>query len=240
MRSDFEKVLCECYRGGRGRATSSGQVRASLRRCLDDPDAASGASGYPRQRLLRSRTWFGENLAPLRRYLEAQVGRPWDLVYAEIRAACRPRTAVGMHIYQHLYHFIAVEVREEGGRLYQVDEAVYGWRRLYPGSLYVDSRDGIVKRFGHRRSRKRHTSPVANRQRLDHARSLEHLHGSWYLVEWDPIPDHGAPLRHAILCREWPPAQVPHDPAFPGRYPARKRQLGKRALRRLGVKLPAK
>src|SRR5438309_9686382 len=30
--------------------------------------------------------WLNENLAPLRRYLESNVGRPWSKVYAEIRS----------------------------------------------------------------------------------------------------------------------------------------------------------
>jgi hypothetical protein len=33
---------------------------------------------------------LNENLNPLKRYLHAQVGRPWNKVYAEIAARIRP------------------------------------------------------------------------------------------------------------------------------------------------------
>ena len=42
--------------------------------------------------------WFSENLRPLYRFLDAQVGRPWDKVYSEIRAHVNADTAVQYHI----------------------------------------------------------------------------------------------------------------------------------------------
>jgi len=62
------------------------------------------------------RDWGGkvlnENLAPLRRYLERQVGRKWDKVYAEISAQLRPTSAVQQHVRDHLHDFVAVTPRE--------------------------------------------------------------------------------------------------------------------------------
>jgi hypothetical protein len=37
---------------------------------------------------------FNENLAPLRRYLERQIGRPWDKIYSGIAAHLRVHSTV--------------------------------------------------------------------------------------------------------------------------------------------------
>jgi hypothetical protein len=43
-----------------------------------------------------------ENLAPLRRFLASRVGRRWDDVYSEVRAAIRADSAAQLHVLQHL------------------------------------------------------------------------------------------------------------------------------------------
>jgi len=49
-------------------------------------DAAEDYDSGPRlASSRRHEKWLNENLAPLRRYLMRQVGRPWDKVYGEIR-----------------------------------------------------------------------------------------------------------------------------------------------------------
>ena len=74
MRSDMFKVIVE---RPRGRACSDGarQFRNDEAR----PPKMGMKHGYS------SRKWLNENLAPLRRYLERQVGRPWNSVYGDIR-----------------------------------------------------------------------------------------------------------------------------------------------------------
>ena len=59
---------------------------------------------------------LNENLAPLRRYLHAQVGRPWNKVFSEICCIDR-RNTVQQHIHQHIGDpFIAVDVDVREGR----------------------------------------------------------------------------------------------------------------------------
>ena len=70
-----------------------------------------------------------ENLAPLRRYLERQVGRPWDKVYSEIARHLRIDSAVQQHVRDHLGDFVAFGAAERRFR-----------------RLYVDPRTGILKR----------------------------------------------------------------------------------------------
>ena len=71
---------------------------------------ASAASGPSRS----GQKSLNENLAPLRRYLERNVGRPWSKVYAEICATLDSRKATGLHILQHLRDFVACDTWLDG------------------------------------------------------------------------------------------------------------------------------
>lgn len=80
---------------------------------------------------------LNETLAPLRRYLEVQVGRPWDAVYSEIAANLRPSSTVQQHVRDHRWDF--VNPRRQPGRY-----GGYAGRPWYE-PLYVDAR-GILRR----------------------------------------------------------------------------------------------
>ena len=94
MRDDMAKVIVErpripafnC-RKGRPQALEDLPAREGMRR----PHALRG-----------DRKELNENLTPLRRYLERQVGRPWDKVYSEIAAHLRVDNTVQQHVRDHL------------------------------------------------------------------------------------------------------------------------------------------
>jgi hypothetical protein len=87
---------------------------------------------------------LNENLSPRRRYLEANVGRPWSKVYAEICANLDSRKATGLHILQHLKDFVIVDTWLDGktvmacpGR-FRLAGPVYG--------LYVHPVSGLLRK----------------------------------------------------------------------------------------------
>src|SRR5258708_27864728 len=95
MRSDMHKVIVERPRMLRGaprnrktalRLNISGSALAAA-------DGDDYDSGPRRASSARHDKHLNENLAPLRRYLESQVGRPWDKVYSEIRGGISPPPA---------------------------------------------------------------------------------------------------------------------------------------------------
>jgi hypothetical protein len=66
---------------------------------------------------------LNENLAPLRRYLHTQIGRPWNKVFREVCAGIDRRNTVQQHIHQHIRDFIAIDVGvREGRRFFGVAE----------------------------------------------------------------------------------------------------------------------
>src|SRR6202167_2708355 len=96
---------------------------------------------------------LNENLAPLRRYLERQVGRPWDKVYSEIAAHLRVDSTVQQHVRDHLRDFVAVKARR----------GINSWRGFSGGlwyqRLYVDPLTGLLCRtdqLPEEKARRRH------------------------------------------------------------------------------------
>jgi hypothetical protein len=132
MRHDMARVIVERPRRGGGRTRKG--------RCLD-PEALPSREGM---RAPHVRGWGGkqlnENLQPLRRFLERQVGRPWDKVYAEISARLRVTSAVQQHVRDHLRDFVAIKPRRLESRWYQPPGNL--WRQ----PLYVDPRTGLLCR----------------------------------------------------------------------------------------------
>jgi hypothetical protein len=139
--------------------------------------------------------YLNENLAPLRRFLEKQVGRPWSKVYAEICARLRVDNTVQQHVRDHLEDFVALAPRRRIHRR-------YSWRgqnkQLWHQPLYVDPRDGLLKRtdrLPEEKVRRRkeaeaaRNTPPAERIALSPERELRRLDGIWYEIRLAPMPD---------------------------------------------------
>ena len=97
------------------------------------------------------RKQLNENLAPLRRYLEKQVGRPWSKVYSEIARHLRIDFAVQQHVRDHIEDFVAVKPRRIAN----------GWRfsHVWWQPLYVDPVTGIFAAQTSFRKKKRVATP---------------------------------------------------------------------------------
>jgi hypothetical protein len=189
MRKDMYKVIVERPRRGKDGDANA----ARLRNDFDGPMRLGMRAGYGYRAL-------NENLAPLRRYLHAQIGRPWNKVFGEICAGIDRRNTVQQHIHQHIRDFIAIDVDVRNGRL--VDLAA-DWRILWRDSgisqaLYVDPRTGLIRPNKHFRSwrhsdaqrRRREQLEVAARRRVvDERTMLLLLDDVWFRVEVDVLPD---------------------------------------------------
>lgn len=135
MRSDMHKIIVE-----RPRRSKDLKARAlRFRNSLDGPAHLGMRVGYGYREL-------NENLAPLRRYLHSQVGRPWNKVFGEICSRIDRRNPVQRHIHQHLGQFIATQVEIRDGKV--IEYGKFGLTRLAsPGELYVDPRTGLICRM---------------------------------------------------------------------------------------------
>jgi hypothetical protein len=195
MRDDMYKVIVERPRRAKGNAVRA----ARLRNDQDGPMHLGMRAGYGQPQL-------NENLSPLRRYLRAQVGRPWDRVYGEISKEIDRRNTVQQHIYQHLDDFIAIKVERRGDRLVDLRRSRRFWLdgSTIHQELYVDPDTGLVRRNKTYHSWRRAAADarlaaqaeIAMRRRtLDDCTQLHRLAGGWFLVQIAPLPDkHAAEL----------------------------------------------
>lgn len=191
MRRDMPKVLVERPRGGAG--------KLKKRRPVRDGDCEPTRIGLARDARERGgRKWLDENLAPLRRYLEAQVGRPWNKVWAELCEHLKVSNAVQQHVRDHVPDYVAHRTSWVDGELW-VNER-FGFRPLRRSRvrLYVDPGSGLLRRNPHRAAR-----GAAWRQRAAAERAalaarmrvlgpLRQLHllrdGAWWEVTLAPLP----------------------------------------------------
>jgi hypothetical protein len=161
---------------------------------------------------------LNENLKPLRRYLERQVGRPWNKVYSEISRHLRADNTVQQHVRDHLRDFVAVKPRRRSGALYRWDGRTERYDRLWYQPLYVDPRDGLLKRTDRLpeakalcRARRRAPEPPS-RIALTADRELRCIAGIWYEVTLAalPEPDYRAvpEVRSVPLRRRSPASQT--------------------------------
>lgn len=194
MRKDMYQVIVERPRRG-GRYSSE-------RRPSTDPEDQTQYESLKFRH--RSHKWLNENLNPLRRYLEAQVGRRWDQVYSELCARIDRRNTVQQHIHQHLDQFVALRVVVFDGRLH-LD---HGWGGLKPLSdpwapkLYVDPDSGLLldnrgaiaarRALRRRRATERAAQASPDLRRVDELHQLRRIDGIWYEVELAALPETAA------------------------------------------------
>lgn len=186
MRADMAKVIVE-----RPRRPASGRLKGRLDQDFEAQPIKQGM----KYRLADTKS-LNENLAPLRRYLARQVGRPWSKVYAEISAHLKATSAVQQHVRDHLKDYVAVKVSlNKAGEPMVVSR----WRRSY--DFYVDPRDGILKRAKADTDKARKRAKEQCRQRLALAQSrvdkiklapgsdLRRLEGIWFAVNYSLSPE---------------------------------------------------
>ncbi|MFC4311765.1 hypothetical protein ACFPN2_21960 [Steroidobacter flavus] len=186
MRKDMYKVIVERPRHWKG-----GDSRAARRR--DDHDGPTHLGmrvGYGYRSL-------NENLAPLRRYLLAQVGRPWDKVFSEICAGIDRRNTVQQHIHQHIEDFIATRVAIRDEELIDLSSPFRHAAEISQ-PLYVDPRTGLIRinkkyRRGYRgyyaeRKAQEQAEMAACRRVLDERTLLLRLEELWFEVKLAELP----------------------------------------------------
>jgi hypothetical protein len=184
MRSDMFKVIVE--RPRRGKSTD-GCVR-QLRDDLDGPDFLGMRIGYGHR-------WLNENLAPLRRYLQSQVNRPWDKVYGDLRTHIDSRSTVKQHILQHLSDFVAINTYIQNNEIWCSDGSGswHGGPKPLKSSrqpLFVKPSTGILlpNKFAQlarveRKEKRIQASNCADRRRvIGDTEQLLLLNGIWYRV----------------------------------------------------------
>jgi hypothetical protein len=195
MRQDMDKVIVERPRRGHRHWPKLGRDRL-----LEDEDGAPLRARAPRSDRLVKTKELNENLQPLYRYLDKQVGRPWDKVWSEISERLRPTSTVQDHVRLHVRQHVAMTTRVAADG--DVEVSGPGWRsrpvKLADAwqKLYVCPRTGLLRRNPHWNNRKkaaRERKAIEARQRAARMRIVDartQLHrlddGAWWQVTLAP------------------------------------------------------
>lgn len=130
---------------------------------------------------------LNENLNPLERFLNAQVGRPWNDVYSEVCANIKLSNAVQRHILEHLDHMVEVNVIMGVTKVCAL--GICGRIQLYGGELYVHPETGLLckvpgSRYPWRKDKKGPTYAELNRyiDPKDDLKQYHRVNGIWYEV----------------------------------------------------------
>jgi hypothetical protein len=193
MRRDMAKVIVERPRfGSRFHGKPKGYRRAVQRLAEDGGPIREGM----KRRCRGGSKILSEHLGPLRRYLDKQVGRPWNKVFSEICAHISRSSAVQDHVRDHVEEYVTtcvilidgVACNGEGGRLYgkplhQLPSRYRPW--------YVCPRTGLLRRVKvPARKRSPEPKPESPPSYIPVSETLQcrFLDNAWYLVTLKPLP----------------------------------------------------
>lgn len=86
---------------------------------------------------------LNEHLGPLKRFLRAQIGRPWNLVHRDLCEHISFANAVQSHVLDHIHWFVAEAVEIQGRQI--IPQARLHRPTLSTGDMYVCPVTGILK-----------------------------------------------------------------------------------------------
>ena len=255
MRKDMAKVIVERPRTGRAAAG----LRPGRSRALVDDDGepirAKGAR-EPKGRAQKTKN-LNETLNPLKRYLQSNVGRPWNKVFSEIAENLKPTSTVQQHVRDHIEDFVAVKTRMRAGEIYVSNR--WGRDTALKDSyqpLFVHPRTGLLRKneFWRRWGAK----PKADLKRQEAERAVRmrelsplkqlHLFGDiWFEVALAKIKMHKrtadgravlVPERFTDVVKRAKLSTLSLEELYakPGVYAVAKRQLSKAEIKRLGLR----
>ncbi len=265
MREDMFEVIIERPRRGsrwlsHARRAGRRDAKVDVKR---DPDAMLRQIGIQRwTKVGRGTKSLNENLAPLRRFLEKQVNRPWDKVWSEISENLSASSTVQQHVRDHVADFVATRAFMKDGAVWVSGR--YGRPELLRDSryrMYVDPRTGILRRNKFYESWSRQYRAMKAEAEKHRASRMRELSGTmqahkldddcWWEVRIAPIPTRtmtfpgrfGSPVQYAV--RE-PFTDVVFSAKLSeyfaeylygreGVYAAAKRQMSRREIDSLGL-----
>jgi hypothetical protein len=188
MREDMSKVVIE--RPRRGHRLPSSKTRLRVLRYDPDkeyddlPKRVSGSrSKYIRAGEIK---YFSDLLSPLRRFLRKNVGRPWDLVYSEMKESLDDRKVTGRHVFEHVDWEVETHAFIDGdGELYRCG---YSGRQPVYG-FYVDPRTGLLCWSDNNPWRRARGKSKTAREEITHIRLSANtcyvkMNGIWYFIEY--------------------------------------------------------
>jgi hypothetical protein len=88
--------------------------------------------------------FFNDNLEPLIRFLNTHCGKNWNKIFKELCLKLDKRTVSGLHVFNHLWDFVYINVQLENKKVYYMRsgrlEELLSWGK-WP-RFYVNPKTG--------------------------------------------------------------------------------------------------
>ncbi len=201
MRADMGKVLVERPRVQAGfvQGRLGRRYLKSVRQGLASDDSPPTREGITWRYLggVARMKHFNEHLGPLRRYLDSNVGRPWDKVHSEICRHIDRGNVVQKHILTHLFEYVVVGVELIDGEPYRKARSRSAYHNAPlrgPLLWYVCPKSGLLRRAEvvpkrERRKRRQGTGTPRPVGWVSATRFVRRGWGGWQLVTVKPWPE---------------------------------------------------
>lgn len=183
---------------------------------------------------------------PLRRWLQSQVGRPWNDIYSEACTVIHPDDYVRVHVKTHLLEFVVRDTFMHDGQVCVLDTSYQGGpvpvseSRYGRARFYVHPETGllqVIPMISRRTWRPLERKPTAPEHWVNRNTAIKQIRGLWYECHYEDFP-----LRPWRELYDYALEQMVFNgrglPRLETRYRPciAKRQLSKRELRRLGLR----
>jgi hypothetical protein len=144
---------------------------------------------------------FSEHLGPLRRFLDSQVGRPWNAIYSDICRHVDRGNVIQKHILTHLFQYVETDAVLIDGVPHYPPHRRWGSCRPILGrwTWYVCLRSGLLKRAPQSLPRLKQRKPL--RHWISNTQFCEQQAGGWVLVTLEPLPEANESAFDSYLSR---------------------------------------
>ena len=143
------------------------------------------------------RKWFSDLLGPLKRWLQSQIGRPWNDVYSEACAVIKPDSPIRAHVKTHLLEFVERNTFMHEGKVCVLDTGYLG--KPVPVSanghhrslFFVHPETGFLlptPRLSKRAWRARNPKPPGTIHWIRGGVGLQQIRGLWFECRFEVVP----------------------------------------------------
>jgi hypothetical protein len=196
MRQDLNKILTENARVGHERSYREQRRKTKYEIRDEDGNPFGGRESMKkRYSTYGDRKEFNENLSPLKRMIEKNVGRKWDDFYSEFCQNFDKRKVVNDHILLHLFQYVKINTKKVDGEIFIYDN-YSGWRDLEYASYvlwYVDPETDILmtndRRVSNAARRRKYAEIEKSKNKearilIDENTELNKVDGIWYVYNY--------------------------------------------------------
>lgn len=196
MRSDMSKVVIERPRFGHSDPSKKTKLRIKRHKIGDEYEDSPSRLPASKGRGTKN---FTDVLGPLKKFLQSNVGQPWDKVYSELCEHLDRRKTTGRHVFQHLEDYIETNcfIGEDGEvyactemrgieRLNEQREKRFQWRAQF----YVHPKSRVLcKRKDQQSAAEVERAKQLQRKKIERIgisfnQSYVRINGIWYIGDY--------------------------------------------------------